>query len=254
MTWPSGDVDTTGMDSGTDTPPRATFLSWAQKFNLLINHFTVFMQGLMSSATAADARSTLDVPTRTGGNASGTWGINISGSAAGLSGTLGLSGGGTGQTTAAAAFAALKQNASTTESGVVEFATSAEAVAGDPDRVLSGATLRNAVNFSTGGPMSVVVAWCTFNGKTTGTNAPIAGRNVSSIQRISAGSYAVNFTFAMPDGGYAVAPSVNNADSGASLAVVSSSQPPTPTQFAFLTNNGGASPIDPSRITLIFVA
>lgn len=37
---------------------------------------------LEGDATAADIRTTLDVPTRTGGDASGTWGISITGSAA----------------------------------------------------------------------------------------------------------------------------------------------------------------------------
>lgn len=82
MTWPSSDVNTTGMDAGTDTPPRAEFLSWAQKFNQLRNHVSAFMQGLLTSADAAAVRSTLSVPTRTGGDASGTWPIGISGNAA----------------------------------------------------------------------------------------------------------------------------------------------------------------------------
>lgn len=82
MTWPSSDVNTTGMDAGTDTPPRAEFLSWAQKFNQLRAHVSAFMQGLLTSADAAAVRSTLSVPTRTGGDASGTWAIGISGNAA----------------------------------------------------------------------------------------------------------------------------------------------------------------------------
>lgn len=82
MTWPSSDVPTTGMDAGTDTPPRSTFLAWAQAFNQMRAHVTTFMQGLLGSADAAAARATLDVPSRAGGNATGTWGISISGNAA----------------------------------------------------------------------------------------------------------------------------------------------------------------------------
>ena len=82
MTWPSSDVPTTGMDAGTDTPPRSTFLAWAQAFNQMRAHVTTFMQGLLGSADAATARATLDVPSRAGGNATGTWGISISGNAA----------------------------------------------------------------------------------------------------------------------------------------------------------------------------
>lgn len=126
MTWPSSDVVTTAMDSGSDTPPRAEILSWAQKFNEVRNHPSTYMQGLLESADAAAARTTLDVPSRTGGNASGNWSIN----SANVTGTVAIANGGTGQTTAAAAFGALKQAASTTDTGVVELATDAEAQAG----------------------------------------------------------------------------------------------------------------------------
>lgn len=47
-------------------------------------------------------------------------------------------------------------------------------------------------------------AWAKFNGGTTGTNAPTAGGNVATIQRVGAGIYAVVFTTAMPDANYAV--------------------------------------------------
>ncbi len=43
-------------------------------------------RGGTGASTAANARTNLDVPTRTGGDASGTWNINISGSAAQLNG------------------------------------------------------------------------------------------------------------------------------------------------------------------------
>jgi hypothetical protein len=42
--------------------------------------------GGTNATSAADARTNLDVPTRTGGNASGTWGINITGSSASCTG------------------------------------------------------------------------------------------------------------------------------------------------------------------------
>ncbi len=43
-------------------------------------------RGGTGASTAANARTNLDVPTRSGGDATGTWGINISGSAAQLNG------------------------------------------------------------------------------------------------------------------------------------------------------------------------
>lgn len=82
MAWPSSDVNTSALDAGDDTPPRSEFLSWAQKFNELRAHVTAFMQGLLASTDAATARGTLDVPSRAGGNATGTWGISIAGNAA----------------------------------------------------------------------------------------------------------------------------------------------------------------------------
>jgi hypothetical protein len=45
--------------------------------------------GGTAASTAAGARANLDVPTRTGGDASGTWGISITGSAASATGNAG---------------------------------------------------------------------------------------------------------------------------------------------------------------------
>jgi hypothetical protein len=47
-------------------------------------------------------------------------------------------------------------------------------------------------------------AWCVFNGATTGTNAPIAGGNVSTVTRNSTGNYTINYTTLMPDANCAV--------------------------------------------------
>lgn len=84
MTWPASNVNTTNLDAGTDSPQlaRDDLLDLSQKFNQLSSHVNSFMQGLLGSADAATARATLDVPTRAGGNASGSWGISITGTAA----------------------------------------------------------------------------------------------------------------------------------------------------------------------------
>lgn len=128
MTWPTSDVSTAQMDAGTDTPPRAEFLSWAQKFNQIRAHVTSFMQGLLTSASAADARAALDVPSRSGSNASGTWGIGIN--AANVVGVMSIGQGGTGASSALDAFNSLKHQASDVFSGTVELATVAETQAG----------------------------------------------------------------------------------------------------------------------------
>lgn len=72
--------------------------------------FTSFGRSLIDDADAAAARTRLDVPTRTGGDASGTWGISITGNAAGVS--LGGSGG------ANYLFATSGDNATSTQANV----------------------------------------------------------------------------------------------------------------------------------------
>ena len=47
-------------------------------------------------------------------------------------------------------------------------------------------------------------AWCRFNGTTTGTNAPTAGGNVSTVARTAAGTYTITFATAMEDGNYCI--------------------------------------------------
>jgi hypothetical protein len=46
-------------------------------------------------------------------------------------------------------------------------------------------------------------AWANWNGALTGTNAPRAGGNVTSVTRNALGNYTINFTTAMPDANYA---------------------------------------------------
>lgn len=53
-------------------------------------------------------------------------------------------------------------------------------------------------------PVYGIRAWATFNGTTAGTNAPTAGGNVATIQRVAAGTYNVTFTTPMPTAFYSV--------------------------------------------------
>lgn len=88
MTWPA-DVSTTNIDSSSDSPAawRTDGEDLSLKFNQLKNHVSVFAQSLLDDIDAAAARATLglvigsNVPSPTGAGASGTWGINITGSA-----------------------------------------------------------------------------------------------------------------------------------------------------------------------------
>jgi hypothetical protein len=65
MTWPSSDVPTTNLDAGTDNPQtaRADLLSLAQAVNLLRNHFSTFMRGVVEAVDAAAARTALGAST-----------------------------------------------------------------------------------------------------------------------------------------------------------------------------------------------
>jgi hypothetical protein len=115
-----------------------------------------------------------------------------------------IANGGTGASTAANAFNALKQAATESATGVVELATTAEAAAGtDTSRVVTPAGLRAGLNASGSAPVYACRAWVNFKG--TDTVAIRASGNVSSITDNGVGDYTVNFTTAMPDANYSVA-------------------------------------------------
>jgi len=116
---------------------------------------------------------------------------------------LSIASGGTGASTAAAAFDNLKQQATDTYTGVVELATAAEAAAGtDTTRPITPSTLRAGLNSTGSAPIYAARVWVNFNG--TGTVAIRSSGNVSSITDNGVGNYTVNFTTAMPDANYVV--------------------------------------------------
>lgn len=53
---------------------------------LALSTYTAFARTLLDDVDAATMQATLNVPTRTGGNASGSWGINVTGSSASCTG------------------------------------------------------------------------------------------------------------------------------------------------------------------------
>jgi len=61
MAWPSGAVDTTDTDAGTDNPQsaRADILDAMQKLNQIIALVSTYIQGLLDDVDAAAARTTL---------------------------------------------------------------------------------------------------------------------------------------------------------------------------------------------------
>lgn len=103
--------------------------------------------------------------------------------------------------------------------------------AGDPDDIQAGTdghVLRRSgttLGFGTVGatglnggqtgnaPIFGVRAWCMFDGNVAGTNAPIAGGNVASVTRVSAGAYRINFTTS-PGANYAVVASCITFEGG----------------------------------------
>lgn len=60
-------------------------------------------------------------------------------------------------------------------------------------------------------------AWAVFDGTLTGTNAPLASGNVTSITRNGVGDYSVTFTTPMPDINYAVTAVCNSTASYANV-------------------------------------
>lgn len=142
------------------------------------------------------------------------------GSVSGLSTDLAVADGGTGASTALAAFDNLKQAASTTYNGVVELATAAEAAAGtDTTRPITPSTLRDGLNSTGTAPVYAARAWVNFDGtkdttgatSTANTNRLIrASGNVASVLRNGAGDYTITFSTSMPDANYSVTLSNDN--------------------------------------------
>lgn len=118
--------------------------------------------------------------------------------------TLPVAAGGTGQTTAATAFDALKQSATTSYVGAVQLATNAEALAGtDTAKPITPSTMRAGFSASGSAPVYAARAWVNFNG--TGTVAIRSSGNVTSITDNGTGDYTINFTTSMSDTNYSVA-------------------------------------------------
>jgi len=73
-------------------------------------------------------------------------------------------------------------------------------------KIVDGAITAPDLNGAQSGsaPIFGARAWCVFDGTLTGTNAPTAGGNVTSVTKNGTGDYTINFTTAMPTANYAV--------------------------------------------------
>jgi hypothetical protein len=89
-----------------------------------------------------------------------------------------------------------------------------------------------------------VRVWCTFNGATAGTNAPIAGSGVTSVTKVSAGLWTIN---------HADMGAVNFGVSASQNAVGNAFTNATPvsatTSTVAVYQPGGAGAIDSTLIT-----
>jgi len=87
-------------------------------------------------------------------------------------------------------------------------------------------------------PIYGVRAWCTFNGATTGTNAPTSGANVSTVQRTATGSYTITFTTALATSNYCIIGMTDNGSSSTVINVVEIASRST-TSFSIVTAYAG---------------
>lgn len=97
-------------------------------------------------------------------------------------------------------------------------------------------------NQSGSAPIYGCRAWCFFDGTVTGTNAPAAGGNVTSVTRNGVGDYTINFTVAMPDVNYASTCNgrFGTATNGAGAYENAFNVLRTTTQLRVLSASGGA--------------
>lgn len=168
-----------------------------------------------------------------------------------VSGTVAIANGGTGQTTAAAAFTALKQAASTTATGVVELATTAEAIAGtDTSRAITPATLFGGLNASGSAPIYACRAWVSFKG--TGTVSIYNSGNVSSITDLGAGFYYVNFSVPMPSTVYSALVSATFDLGTPSANIWAKTMAKEAVRCQILINNNSGVAIDAEVIDVAF--
>ncbi len=141
------------------------------------------------------------------------------------------------------------QAASTTVAGIIEIATSAEILAGDTIRAISGASLKAALNVTGDAPIFANRAKGNFywNGSAIVINS--GSINIASIVRTSPGIHVVTMTIDMPDANYTVAGSGKRSDSTADS--VFGSQINSRNQFTIYTSNGGGGMNDFANISFV---
>jgi hypothetical protein len=144
---------------------------------------------------------------------------------------------------AATAFANIKQAASDTATGAIEIAVQAEMEAGS-DALRAVTPARQQFH------PSAAKAWVNFNG--TGTLAVRASYNVSSVTDNGLGDYTINFTvaFSSADYGYTGNAAVSTGAGGFVFAPFGAS--PTASAFRILTSNFAGATSDVAFVSMAF--
>lgn len=100
------------------------------------------------------------------------------------------------------------------------------------------------------------IAWCTFDGTSTGTNAPTLGQNVTSVTRNGTGDYTINFTNAFSNSNYCVS-GIARRDPGMSdngnIHVAIGGAAPTTTALRILTPRSDAAGVEDPKIVCVQV-
>ena len=81
---------------------------------------------------------------------------------------------------------------------------------GTAGQVLTSNGSGSAPSWSSVSSSGTAKAWCNFDGRLTGTNAPRSGSNVTSVTRNGIGDYTINFTSALANANYAASFSCPN--------------------------------------------
>lgn len=98
-------------------------------------------------------------------------------------------------------------------------------------------------------PLYGARAWCVFDGTLTGTNAPTAGGNVTSVTRNSAGNYTVNLTSAMPDANYCVIATFTSAGTNPSYVAIVNTK--TASSFVVSSNSTTGAAADMTGVNIV---
>ena len=117
------------------------------------------------------------------------------------------------------------------------------------DGAIAGADLSGAQSGSA--PVYGCRAWCVFDGTLTGTNAPLAGGNVTNVVRNAVGDYTVNFTTAMQDTLFSLTGSAGRTGDGNNFIGEVGTR--TVSSVRFTNKAGGAAPTNTDANTVSVV-